>query len=439
VTLIDLGDTGHADEPWDPPGPGVAKVLRDRRRELIAVVVAAVVLLLPQASAPASGGSPPVELPALTGADDLRIVDDVAVGLVPDSSAVVGVAIGTGRVRWQRSADFFAVADPADGLVTVVSGADGRTRPETQLVDARTGQTIARAEGLPLAAAVDGLQPVRLAGGDRIVGLRRGGSWSARWERNATTWPVFHRGRVVPELLVVAADGAASLLDLASGAIRPLGRLPRGDLPIGVYDGLVQSISHRTGSATVTLYRPVAGLLDALWSQPLETDGRRGLFACGGLLCEAGQTGTVGLDPQDASVIWAAGRFSAIERIDQPFDGPLLAGRLQDAMRREQGAVLDAGTGRVVARLGGWEIAGVADGHALVFLRGRANQAWLGSVDLAGAQPIVQPRTRLSRPVDACTAAGRWAVCLSGVAGQAPFAVTLEQPMGAGAVLARLT
>lgn len=439
MTLIDLGDTGPADEPWDPPGPGIARALRDRRRELLAAVVAAVVLLLPQASAPASGGSPPVELAALTGADDLRVVGEIAVGLVPDSSEVVAVAIGTGQVRWRRSAGSFAVADPADGLVTVVSGADGRTRRETELVDARTGQTVARAEGLPLAAAVDGVQVVRTTAGDRIVGLRRGGGWSARWEWRATAWPVFRHGRAVPELLVVAEDGAASMLDLASGASRPLGLLPREEHPIGVFDGLLQSLSRGSESTTVTLYRPVAGSLDVLWSQRLETDGRLGLFACDGWLCEAGQTGTIGLDPQDARVVWAAGRFSATERIDQPFDGPLLAGRLREAFRGEQRAVLDAGTGRIVARLGLWEIAGVADDLAVVFLPGRANQAWLGSLDLAVAQPVVQPRTRLTGPVDDCTAAGRWAVCLSGVAGQAPFAVALEQPMRAGVVPAQLT
>jgi hypothetical protein len=96
-----------------------------------------------------------------------------------------------------------------------------------------------------------------------------------------------------------------------------------------------------------------------------------------------------------------------------------------DEQRRFQEALLDPATGRLLAKLGSWRLGAIVGDRAFVYRPGVAGRAWLGEVDLGSPQPGVRTTLHLPVPAQRCDFGERWAVCLTGVADQPPFAVPL--------------
>lgn len=414
MTVIDLGERPHDD--WQPPALGFSRTLRRWWRQLAAAGFAVTVLVGLPASSPAAPGRQSTQLTALAGAEEIEIVDGVAIAIVRDE--VIAADLATGAVLWRRADTSARVADRAAGLLTVVTFASAA---HTSLVEARSGAVVAQSPGLPVLPAVGGVQVVGAPDGEEIVGLSAAGSWRRPWERHVEGFPVYAQGRSAAQALLFAADGALNVLDLRTGELRALGRLPAGERPIGLFDGLVQTIRGGQGSTTVTLF----GIGDAgpapAWSERLGSRFREELFPCGLLLCATDGTGTVAHAPTDGRLVWAAGRFA----VELPGDGDLMAGRLVDPMRPEQAALLDVRTGVVVARLGKWLVAPSSQRQreVVTYLPGGPGRAWLGVLDLSTA--TVRPTVHLTESVEACAADDGWVVCRSGIAEAPPFAVDL--------------
>jgi hypothetical protein len=102
-----------------------------------------------------------------------------------------------------------------------------------------------------------------------------------------------------------------------------------------------------------------------------------------------------------------------------------MAGVVTDGLRRSQEALLDPVNGRILAMLGSWRLGLVAGGTAYVYRTGIAGQAWLGTVDLRRPQAGVRATLHLPVPAQHCDFSEQWAVCLTGVAGQPPYAIRL--------------
>ncbi|NUT35451.1 MAG: PQQ-binding-like beta-propeller repeat protein [Hamadaea sp.] len=427
MTLIDLGEREHVE--WQPPARGMGRSLRPWRSHIVAAAVGLTVLIGLPASAPAASPHTAVPLTALAEAEGIDVlIAGAAVTVLHDE--VIAVDLATGEILWERPGTAVAVAERTAAVLTV-----HEPGPVTALVDARTGATLAQAEGSPLGPAIDGVQAVVDRNRREIAGLGSASGWRHPWDARSTALPVYADGVLVAQKLLVAPSGALAVLDLRTGDLREVAAPPAGEAAIGLVDGAVRTVSaQQRAMSPMTITRISEDGLVRVESEHVIVRAADELFVCGVYTCASDGDGIVAYASADGRLAWAAGRF-AVERPLPGMDG-LLLGRLADPLRPEQTALLDVRTGKVVAKLGRWLVA--VPGHtaqgspspaggrdALVaYLPGKKGQAWLGVLDRGGA--TVRPSVHLTDPVEACGADGDWVVCRSGIAGAPPFAVHLS-------------
>jgi hypothetical protein len=313
----------------------------------------------------------------------------------------------------------------AYGLVVLYAGV-GSPRL-VSMVDLRSGRLAYRSDGSTVAPAAAGIQAVRRVDdtGSTVRALGPGGSWVAAWPRAAIPLPVYAQGRREPAVVAMESDGTVRRLDLLTGTWTGLGRVDLGDIPIGLFDGRLQVRQDRRGAGYIALYDTDAGVLKQLWRDRLSGSDPPRLIPCGAYLCGGMSGSTTAYAPADGHEVWSANRFRITASATGARGEPLLTGVVTDGQRRSQEALLDPATGRLLAVLGSWRLGAVIGGRALLYRPGVAGRAWLGEVDLGSPQPRVRTTLHLPVPAQRCDFGGDWAVCLTGVADQPPYAVRI--------------
>jgi hypothetical protein len=294
-------------------------------------------------------------------------------------------------------------------------------------VDLHSGRLAYRSDGSAVAPAAAGVQAVRRVDdtGSTVRAVGLGGSWVTDWPRDATPIPVYAHGVRQSAVVAMEADGTVRRLDLLTGTWTSLGRVDREDSPIGLFDGRLQVRQDRRGAGYIALYGVSQGTLTPLWRDRLSGSDPPRLIPCGRYLCggTGGSTTAYGLD--DGQPIWTASRFRITATAAGMRGEPILTGTVTDGRGRSQEALLDPATGRQLTVLGPWRLGAVVGGRALVYRPGVAGRAWLGEVDLGAPDPRVRTTLHLPVPAQRCDFGAAWAVCLTGVADQPPFAVPL--------------
>lgn len=422
MATIDLGEVGP--EEFDPGGLVVAP--ETRRRGALALLLVTVILIGAAGAGPPAHAVRPSALGDLAEVERVDIAGDIAVGVLPDTGDVVAVSLSTGQRLWRNDPGFNGrpAVQIADGLVVLDAGA-GSPR-QVSIVDLRTGRTIDRSDGSAVAPAVDGIQAVRRfddTGSSTVRAIGPGASWVAAWPRDAIPLPVYARGRREPAVVAMESGGTVRRLDLLTGAWTPLGRMELGDIPIGLFDGRLQIRQDRRGAGYIAVYDTAGGELTELWRDRLSGSDPPRLIPCGAYLCGGMFGSTTAYAIDDGRTVWSAPRFRITATAEGAHGEPILAGVITDGQRRSQEALLDPATGRLLTALGSWRLGAVIGGRAFVYRPGVAGRAWLGEVDLSSPRPRVRTTLHLPVPAQRCDFGEQWAVCLTGVADQPPFAV----------------
>lgn len=424
AVTIDLGTLSQ--EEYEP-GRLVVSPER-RRRGAFAAILAAVVLVGAAGAVPPAHAVEPSALSDLAEVERVDIAGDIAIGVLPADGQVVAVSLSTGKRLWRNGSGFTGRASVqiADGLVVLDTGA-GSPRL-VSIVDIRSGHVAYRSEGSAIAPATAGIQAVRRVDdtGSTVRAVGPGGSWVAAWPRDAIPLPVYAQGRPIPAVVAMESDGTVRRLDLLAGTWTPVGQVERGDIPIGLFDGRLQVREERRGAGYIALYATDAGTLKPLWRDRISGSDPPRLLPCGAYLCGGTVGSTTAYALQDGHVVWTANRFRISGSATGADGEPILTGVMTDGQRRSQEALVDPATGRVLAVLGSWRLGAVIGGRALVYRPGVAGRAWLGEVDLGSPRPRVRTTLHLPVPAQRCDFGAEWAVCLTGVADQPPYAVRIR-------------
>jgi hypothetical protein len=421
AVTIDLGELNL--EEFDPGELVVAP--ERRRRAVLTLLLAAVVLIGAAGSRPPGHAVQASALADLADAEQVDIAGDIAVGVLPDTGEVVAVSLRTGNRLWRRDPGFNGRPNVqiAGSLVILDAGA-GSPR-NVSIVDLQTGRQVDRSDGSVVAPAVDGVQAVRRVDetGSTVRAIGPGGTWVAAWPPDASPIPAYAQGFRAPAVVAMASDGGVGRLDLLTGTWTALGRMRLGDIPLGLFDGRLQVRQDRRGAGYIALYDTAGGKLTELWRDRLSGSDPPRLIPCGAYLCGGTFGSTTAYDLADGHTVWSANGFRITGTEAGARGAPVLTGVVTDEQRRSQEALLDPATGRLLAVLGAWRLGGVIGGQALVYRPGVAGRAWLG--ELALDSPAAGVRTTLHLPVPAqhCDFGERWAVCVTGVADQPPYAV----------------
>jgi len=232
------------------------------------------------------------------------------------------------------------------------TGSSGEVR--TVALDPRTGATRWRQPGHPAPTQAGGVifestgadGTGVLSSVDPATGKLR---WSLPHSRKAVLYGYGSRG--VTALVLVGGDGLVEVHDVDSGALRRAGRLPAAD-------DRAYRLTHVLGDMLLVddaSGRAAAYGLDRLdrrWTLPWPRAGETWFTDCAEVVCQSGRsTGLRAYDPATGRPRWRDDRW----RDAFPVDGRLLVA--PDDWRAEDLAVLDAGTGRTLARLGRWRLA----------------------------------------------------------------------------------
>lgn len=350
MTVIDLGELGHVDEPTRSPRPP-RSVGRPLRLALVAL------LALVSLAGAASGPPPPVRLAVPSGPEPGQLLSDLLVRAVPSSAGsgreLVAVQLADGRVRWRSPLpaghQLVRLAE-VGGDVVVTSDPGGE--PESALLDQRSGQVRWRQPGAAVATADGGLlledvdlNRIAVRGVDPDSGAVR---WSA--VIGPGTFGYRYDGRDVAQIVLITNAGRVEVRDPDTGRLRRAFQVPpsRGPFPDNTQvagDVLLTD----GGPGQVAAYGLDSGELR--WRTPVDPTNPFAR-ACGGGICVAqGATGTRVLDPDTGRVRWTGDRWSPA----WPVGDHLLAIGPGTGGERESFALLDPATGRVRAELGPWQ------------------------------------------------------------------------------------
>ncbi|MEV0807905.1 PQQ-binding-like beta-propeller repeat protein [Micromonospora sp. NPDC050200] len=280
----------------------------------------------------------------------------------------VAFDLGTGRLRWQRPGD----AVPA-GPDLLVLDRDGEEPGTASSVDPATGRA----------------------------------RWSVPAPADVTSYR--HRADGIDRLVVSPSSGQVEVWDVRSGARLRSADVRPGELPVYHWTQPVDDLllMVRDNAALVTAY----GLdgLDRRWEIRL---GLVAYFrACGPLLCAYGQTGGMwALDPATGAVRWRATRWH-MALTEQ--DGRLLVAA-PGADGQDSFAVLDTATGRLVADLGTWNLAGgyPPDGRLIAVRPAGDDRLLVAELDVTNGR--ARPLDVLAGVAGDCRAGTRLLVCRRG-------------------------
>ncbi|SIN39650.1 PQQ-binding-like beta-propeller repeat protein [Micromonospora cremea] len=370
--FIDLGELRHEPEPAPLPRPPRA----NGRPLRCALVLLFVLVTLAAAAAP-----PPrravVTLPAMLGADvmdlgDLFLVIDPITPQTPQRR-LAAFRLPGGEPVWKvplpAEGRYWGVASAA-GMLLVTGHEIGPDRQGTLTVvlDRATGAYRWQQPGSPVQLADGNLlfqsggenEPVSLRAVDPCCG-------TLRWQLPTTSDYTIYggTGRGVERVVVNQVDGPVEVRDATTGAV-----LARADLrpPGGGPFGSVQVVNDLlliVGEAPVAVTAYGLDRLDRRWSST--ADRIDFVSDCGPVLClQTRSNGLRAVDPATGRELWSSERWGWV----WPFDGRLMATTLSSAgPGAEQLVVLDPPTGRVLAELGRWELAGSDPGGPMIGLR----------------------------------------------------------------------
>ncbi|WBB70251.1 PQQ-binding-like beta-propeller repeat protein [Micromonospora sp. WMMD812] len=363
MTLIDLGDLR------EDPAPSVAS----RRppplgRPLRTLLVLLLALATLSAAAPPPGRMwavvPAAPVAEALFAGDLLLVSQLVPGSADGSRDLVAYPLpDRATTAAQRPEPLWQVRLPAAGEiwrvqagkgVLVLSGSVGLDgTPETTVLDAETGRVRWRLPGFSQLDATGRLLLENMVGATKVSSVDLA-SGRVLWSIPSPPTPrmqVRVRDGVIDRIVAIGPDGLAEVRDAATGTV-----LRRADL------GLDAKVSEeRRHQVVADLLLVVDGSrsrvraydldrLESRWEADLPLMSY--LVTCGALLCAQGPAGGIrAVDPATGAARWSA---------PPAWDGILGArgDRLLVMGGRVAGnafAVLDAGTGRVVAELGEWQ------------------------------------------------------------------------------------
>ncbi|WKU04832.1 PQQ-binding-like beta-propeller repeat protein [Micromonospora sp. HUAS LYJ1] len=355
MTVIDLGEVGHHDDPTPPP----ARRSRARRSagHPAAVALTALLLLLTLAgAAPGPTRLTPVPVPDVPEPSHL-IVGGLLVLAYPSALAPAGsrqltaIDLADGRIRWETSLSprhQLVVLDGVGDDVVVTTDPGGE--PVSMVLDHVDGRTRWRQPGVAVPTADGGLllEDVHV---DRVAvrGVEPA-TGAVRWTVTAGAATVGYRAgeRGVAELVVVTSAGRAEAYDVGTGVRRLAFPVPpaRSDhhhvaQPVGDLL-LVDGEPGRLAGYDLASGR-------RRWDAPVSTRDAWSVHPCGDAVCLDESSGTEVLDPVTGRVRWTSDRWSPVASV---------AGRLVgvNADGPPRLALLDAATGRAVAELGRWEL-----------------------------------------------------------------------------------
>ncbi|MEU1755401.1 PQQ-binding-like beta-propeller repeat protein [Micromonospora matsumotoense] len=355
MTVIDLGEVGHPDEPT-PPVPRRPRARRSAGHPAPVALIVLVLLLTMAGAAPGPTRLAPVPVPDVPEPSHL-IVGGLLVLAYPSALSPAGsrqltaVDLADGRVRWEVSLvprhqlvvldrvgdDVAVTTDPGGEPVSMVlDHVDGRARwrqPGTAVVTRDGGLLL---EDLHVdRAAVRGVDPA---------------TGAVRWTATAGPATVGYRTgtRGIEDLVLVTSAGQAEVYDVGTGVRRLAFPVPpaRGDhhhlaQPVGdllLVDGEPGRIAaYDLGSGR------------RRWDTTEPVPGGGSTYACGDDVCLGGVSNARVLDPATGRERWSSDRWAPVEAVGNR----MLGVSFGDGPQRL--ALLDSATGRPVAELGEWK------------------------------------------------------------------------------------
>ncbi|SCE73928.1 Outer membrane protein assembly factor BamB, contains PQQ-like beta-propeller repeat [Micromonospora coriariae] len=368
--VIDLGELRHEPEPDTRP-----RRPRANGRPLRCALVLLFVLATLVAAGPVSRRAV-VPLPARLGAnvvvtDDLFLVIDPITPQTPQRR-LAAYRLPGGEPVWQvplpAEGRYWGVT-PLAGMLLVTGyevGSEGRGAL-TVVLDRATGAYRWQQPGSPVELA-DGNILFQPGGEDEPGSLRVVDTCcgTVRWQLTTAPGEINYgtAGNAVDRVLLRNADGSFEIRDAATGRVLTRARLRVGGgayETVQVVDGLLFTVGGTP--AMVTAY----GLdqLDQRWSTT--ADGSLYATGCDPVVCLQTRSGRLrAVDPATGRELWSSERWGWV----WPVAGRLVATTLSSAgPGAEQLVVLDPPTGRVLADLGRWELAGSDLGGPMIGLR----------------------------------------------------------------------
>jgi outer membrane protein assembly factor BamB len=387
VSLIDLGEVGHAPEPTArPPRPP-----RRPHRGLILGALLGLVVASMGGAAPRPAPLPEATIPARLGAFTFVEGDRLFVTEPVDSSGgggeptISAYRLPDVRPLWRTALPRLAgdgvtqVSPQMAGETLVLNDMSGEwpgSSAQATALDVRTGAVRWRQAGHSVGVTAGGDVLLWLRGEDSEVGSSPTGTLTAvapesgvvRWSLPIPAGQGFtvdsESPRAARSLLTFLSMGRVEVRDLETGELRRRVDLP-DPLPQQeqrwqvVGDLLVTPDERRR---TLTAY----GLsrLDRRWRIPLTAQDSTFASPCGDSICLWGNdAGVRVLDARDGSTRWSAPRWVNVEQVGRFFLANAVSGNVTPAAI----AVLDPASGRQIGELGAWQAVGLprADGRLL--------------------------------------------------------------------------
>lgn len=276
----------------------------------------------------------------------------------------------TGRLLWAHESADTAVLTVSRGGVLTQSGVNGRS--SLRRIDLRTGRTVWTRD----------VDPAGFLGPDELY--EGGSSW----------------------IVAVGNAGDVVVLSYADGSVLSRGNLglifePNGERALPANSASISVVGDRLylsrrvrGQASLTAYsvRPLA----PLWRSE---GGPVGMVTdCGSVLCVADTRWVTAVEPAGGRVRWEQPAWGIAYRYD--------AGRLfaYDNQEDAEAALIDAGTGQVLRRLGHSRLLG------RLILRTEGIRTWISAPDPATGDPRIAGSMTYVASFR-CEADGRYLVC----------------------------
>ena len=382
-------------------------------------------LLVLVCSAGSAAPQPPPLAPVLSlsvGPADSYAVTDAGQLLTQSFGTLSSYDLKTGRLRWQtESLTPTYRLRTGSGVVLLRPWANGPGQPGTTAISEATGVVWWRREAsvvlIPDSSALLAVSAVRSVVGagrwvegpvefvDPRTGVTR---WRVEVPSTAVLLSVPGPAGQAPRMLLVHDDRRMTLHDLGTGRLLNTAPLPGADYGPGnpaVAGGLIILQYEVDGRPAVSAYDPVT--LRPVWTRP--AGGAAETQPCGVLVCFAGPSGVLAVDPATGVQRWYQPGWRSVER-----RGNLLVASGSPVGVSDPIGIVDPASGRVLVDLRGWRpLTGLAGPDRLLVMR---------TVD-AGARIIVavaglgngQPRQLADLPPGTgdCQAAPDRLICRS--------------------------